>query len=117
MARMVMCGTPAEKCYGKNVQIPTSMASQTRGLKAHPTTEDAHKCYCRYLISIGYERLGAREFTKGPDEPILLLNKKSKFGGILRSGKSAGKGGASGGGGGSKKRFNAKGHGLILQKV
>jgi hypothetical protein len=57
-----------------------------RGVKVHATPQEAFACHARYLISQGYTRLGQREFHK-EGEPIRVLTKKSRFGGILRGGK------------------------------
>jgi hypothetical protein len=48
-------------------------------LQTHGSPEDAFRCKVRSLLLSGYQRIGPREFQK-PGEPILVLDKKSKFG-------------------------------------
>lgn len=52
----------------------------------HTSSESAYKCYSSYLISQGYIAHGAHGFI-GPSGAILILDKKSKFGAVMRSGK------------------------------
>ena len=86
----VCCGTPAANCTGGVV----TMNSGWRGFgldksaKVHNSNEEAFNCYSHYLQSIGYMRVGSREFET-PSGTILVLTKKSHFGSILRRGKSS----------------------------
>ena len=83
--RTFTCGVPRNECNGAEVQLTNSLKST--GIKVHGTSEQAFNCHVRYLLKQGYKRLGTREFTKDDDSPILILNKKSHFGGVFRQGK------------------------------
>jgi hypothetical protein len=85
VARKTMCGTPRQFCCGSVVKANKSLGG---GVSAHPTPEEAFKCYAQYLIKIGYIQVGNREFASPNDGPILLLTKKCRFGAPLRPGKS-----------------------------
>lgn len=90
MSTHVLCGTPKQFCSGSNPHMSKSL----EGVKVHADSEQAFKCYARYLVKErGYERIGSREF-KPPEGYVLVLNKKSNFGGKLRKGKSPKKGAA-----------------------
>jgi len=47
--------------------------------KIHGSPEDAFRCKKQSLIKQGYVQVGAREFKKG-DDPILVIDRRSKFG-------------------------------------
>lgn len=79
---VVMCGVPDEECSG--FKFPTDQHFIHK--KAHASHEEAFRCYARHLAKTGYRRISSREFQKG-DEPVLILTRKSQFGGRLRSGK------------------------------
>lgn len=84
MAERVLCGVPNTDCTGSayitQQQIPP---------KAHGSRGEAFRCMTRYLMSQGYERIGQREFRPPNGGCILVLTKKSRFGGRLRTGKRA----------------------------
>ena len=83
-AHKCLCGVPKERCSGAQGQTSNGL----KGSKTHSTPQEAFACYRRYLLKDGYIQVGNREFTKG-DGPIVVLTKKSKFGGkMLRGGKS-----------------------------
>lgn len=86
-----LCGTPNDSCVGAITQLNAGIRSRS---KAHATREDAFKCYQKWLLSQGYKKVGGREFAppEGVDDGyITLLNKKSKFGAIMRQGKAGSK--------------------------
>ena len=78
--RRYICGVPNLYCSGGNSETPVGI------MKCHQTPDEAFRCKCRYLTREGYVRIGSREFTKG-DGPVLVLPKKTHFGGVLRGGK------------------------------
>ncbi len=82
--RRFLCGVPENECTG-------SVTQNTKGWrgsrKSHVTREEAFTCKANNLVRHGYVRFGSKEFASPNDGPILLLNKKSKFGGVLRQGK------------------------------
>ena len=84
MAYRVLCGVPNVSCTGSayitKQQIPP---------KAHGSRDEAFRCMVKYLKSEGYERIGPREFRPPGGGYIKVLNKKSRFGGLLRTGKRA----------------------------
>jgi hypothetical protein len=85
--RMFTCGVPGEHCSGATVQ--TSAGIRGDVVYAHNTHEEAFKCRARYLVRVwGYQRVGQREFRPPDGGPILVLTKKSRFGGELRKGKA-----------------------------
>lgn len=79
-----LCGTPQDKCCGANSQV----ASALKNSKTHSTPQESFACYAAYLIGDGYTQVGPREFSKN-NGPILVLNKKSRFGCTLRGGKGS----------------------------
>lgn len=84
MSRRFLCGVPEESCFGST----TLMQKQWKGShKVHISREDAFKCHVRYLLSLGYTRLGAREFAPPNDGPVRVLTRSSRFGSELRWGK------------------------------
>ena len=84
--RRFTCGVPAKHCGGSSPIL--SFSIRTNILKCHGSPEQAFRCHARWLTQVeGYTRLGPREFTKGESSPVLVLTKKSKFGGVLRQGK------------------------------
>jgi hypothetical protein len=92
--RRYLCGVPDKQCEGSNVTINKT------GCKVHASSQEAFKCYCRFLVQEGYIKVGTREFQDPKDGYIRVLTKPSHFGAPLRLGK-LGEGGASGKG----KRF------------
>lgn len=92
MAQKYYCGVPDKECSGAT-HITNSMLNRAGCVKLHADSEDAFRCYRRWLISQGYEQVGPREFARGR-EPIRVLTRKSKFGTRMRAGK--GKEGATG---------------------
>lgn len=89
--RKILCGTPTKHCSGS--LTPTS-AWLGGAQRAHNSSEDAFRCYARYLVGVlGGEQVGGREFRlpEGNElgvSGVLVLTKKSRFGGELRPGKS-----------------------------
>ncbi len=86
MARsaLYLCGTPNEHCTGSKYTI-TSNANMPS--KAHSSRDEAFRCYKRHLLRLGYTQVGSREFQAPNGGRVLVLSKKSRFGGRLRSGK------------------------------
>jgi len=89
--RMYTCGVPAVDCNGSSVTTSFGIRCVRT---AHNSSTEAFKCRTRYLIKVlGYTKegptgpLGAREFCPPDGGPILVLTKKSRFGGVLRRGK------------------------------
>lgn len=84
-----LCGTPQEKCTGG---LKTANHGLRDAVKIHVTRESAFKCHRRYLLDQGFVQVGTREFIVPPGQAgegtVRVLNKKSKFGGELRPGKS-----------------------------
>lgn len=84
--RRFTCGVPSGHCAGSKPPM-LSFGIGTKVSKVHVTPEDAFRCYTRWLIrEEGYTRVGPREFSKDGG-PILMITKKSRFGGVLRKGK------------------------------
>jgi hypothetical protein len=84
-ARMcVMCGVPKEHCTGGNRQVSAGLR---KTIKAHSSAIEAYNCMARYLVKQGYTAKPNREFHK-EGEPVLVLTKKSRYGGALRGGKA-----------------------------
>lgn len=79
----VLCGVPKDQCQGAGYQTDQHLGTN----KAHANSTEAFKCYAHYLVTYeGYTRIGSREFRKD-GHPVLVLTKKSRFGGRLRMGK------------------------------
>jgi hypothetical protein len=91
MAKHYLCGTPPAECYGSytDTSARASEAAKQKMRKMHSTREEAFKCHCRYLLRTGHKRVGPREFET-PHGSVLVLTKKSHFGGELKRGKSEG---------------------------
>jgi hypothetical protein len=88
--RRYACGVPTNDCCGGIARMGPSGLSIT---KCHCTTEEAFKCYRRYLIKQGWKEVRSRVFEPPGGGPLRILDKKSKFGAPLRRGKSDDKGG------------------------
>ena len=82
--RKYLCGVNKADCTGDFTMLNSGMG---KSMKTHISSEDAFKCYSKFLIKQGYIRIGSREFFK-EGNPILVLTKKCRFGGILRRGKN-----------------------------
>ena len=83
--RFVMCGTPKEFCNGGNTDVNTGNLTE----RINGSSPEAFRCYKRYLLNqLGYEQVGAREFRAPDGSGILVLSKKTHFGGIFRQGKT-----------------------------
>ena len=80
--RAYLCGVSAENCIGTD-----AMVGGNEFIKVHSTRDEAFRCMQRHLVTQGYTQIGPREFAPPDDGPVLLLNKRSKFGGVLRRGK------------------------------
>lgn len=109
----IYCGVPIDNCTGQGVTLnaawtPDGNKNKKSG-KLHADRPQAFKCYCRYLESQGYKRVGAREFTLGDHSPVLMIDKKSKFGAEFRLGKASEK---------TKTRFTPRnGRGAVCEKI
>lgn len=79
-----LCGTPKEQCSAGLVGANNGLSGN---IKAHSTREEAFRCHVRHLLKQGYTRVGSREFASPNNGPVLVLAKKSHFGGVLRTGK------------------------------
>jgi len=64
-------------------------------MRAHGSSTDSFNCHARYLVAeCNAIQINPRDFCmNGGEGPIRTLTKKSRFGGVLRPGKSAGEGG------------------------
>ncbi len=111
-SRKVYCGVPVDQCNGQQVTLnalwqPDGVKNKKSG-KLHSSHEEAFSCHCRHLVSIGYKRVGQREF-ESPHGPILVLDKKSHFGSEFRKGKEGDK---------SSSRFTPmRGRGAIVESA
>lgn len=80
-----ICGTPLEYCSGGSVLLPKY------SVKAHNSPEEAFACFRRYLIrEMRYIAVAGcnRSFRPPDGGPVLVLTKKARYGGILRTGKA-----------------------------
>lgn len=60
--------------------------------KVHADSADAFKCHRKYLINIEkFVPLGSRELAAPDGSGVRVLTKQSRFGAILRGGKSGDK--------------------------
>lgn len=86
----VLCGTPSNKCSGAVLkQTSSSLKGRKEASKCHSSSEEAFRCYARYLMQdLGCVATGSRTFAPPDGGPVYLLDKKSKFGGKLRKGKN-----------------------------
>lgn len=74
-----MCKTPREHCSGAS---PTQEVPHAY----HGSREEAFRCTVRYYKQVlGYEQISPREFRT--PRGILVMDKVSKFGGLVRRGK------------------------------
>lgn len=80
----VMCGVPTNECQGA---ISASTNGMGPGNKMHSSHEEAKKCYKNWLLRKGYEQIGSREFRPPDGGPVLVLQRLSKFGSVMRTGK------------------------------
>lgn len=78
----ILCGVPQGECTGGLLKTDQQLGTT----KCHASREEAFRCMKRHLLNSGYKQVGSREFQIG-NEPILILPKKTKFGGRLRRGK------------------------------
>jgi hypothetical protein len=80
------CGVPKGHCSGGEPVLSHHLRKPP--LKVHNSSVEAFRCHARWLVNVeGYERVGNREFVDPNDGRILVLTKKSRFGGVLRQGK------------------------------
>lgn len=86
MSRRYLCGVPESECRGSIVSMHKMWQGSHR---VHSTRSDAFACHVAYLVSIGYERVGSREFQSPNGGPVRVLTKPSRFGAELRWGKEA----------------------------
>lgn len=64
-----LCGVPAEHCRSNGV---------------HDTCCQAFDCHVVYLLHLGYQQIGKREFVNPNDGSIRVLAKPRQFGGMSR---------------------------------
>ena len=83
--RAYFCGVPTHHCTGSDAVLSSHLRKEQP--KIHHSTESAFKCHAKWLLSQGYERRGSREFAEPNGGYIVVLTKKSRFGGVLRAGK------------------------------
>lgn len=104
--RKHLCGTPPQHCTGNQTQVSFGIRGSTSP-KTHTSPPEAFNCHRRWLVrEEGYVQVGPREFQKDGGA-VLILTKKSRFGGELRPGKTGEKS--------QGKRFEPKsGGGIIL---
>ena len=98
-SRKVFCGVPDPHCTGGVVTAnglwdwrrrSGGNNAAPKSAKLHHSHEEAFKCMCKHLRSEGYEQVGTREFAK-PDGPVLVLDKRTRFGMEWRKGKEGDK--------------------------
>ena len=87
-ANRYLCGTPDNSCTGSHAVLWEHIGKT----KTHSSHEEAFACYRRYLVEQGYTPIGSRAYSPPDGGPILVIDKKSRFGGWLRRGKSEGVG-------------------------
>lgn len=85
MSKRFACGTPSSNCTGGITQL--SHGIETKLSRTHSYSDEAHRCHMRYLMSLGCKPMGARELENPNTGAVLILSKKSKFGGKLKPGK------------------------------
>jgi|SRR3972149_3223285 len=80
------CGTPPECCSGSNFPMSSGISKDIK--KYHMDPPSAFNCYAHYLqTQKGYTKVDSRAFRPPDGGPIMVLTKKSRFGGELRGGK------------------------------
>jgi len=80
----ILCGVPQEYCAGGRLITDQMLGTN----KCHSSRSEAFRCKVDYLVNVlGYEQIGSREFSPSDGGPVLVLTKKMRFGGLLRSGK------------------------------
>jgi hypothetical protein len=98
----IACQVPASHCNAPLTDVNNNLLGQGRPRKLHSTHEEAFGCHARFLVAVGYERVGGREFRPPGGGAIMVLNKQTHYGTVFRTGKTPqGKGG---------KRFMPKSH-------
>lgn len=91
----VICGVHPDECLGF---MPSRLSHALDGMwprkagkkvhtKVHRTHEEAYQCKKRYLVRQGYTPRRNREFKPPDGGPILVLDKKCRYGAELRKGK------------------------------
>lgn len=79
------CGTPYQHCGGGIGQVSHALIGK---VKLHSSPQQAFNCHVKYLISQGYEKVGAREYKAPDGSGIRVLTRKSRFGSPMRPGKA-----------------------------
>ena len=79
------CGVPLNECGGAVMKTQSKLA----GVKLHGTRLQAFQCYTNFLKRRGYVQVddNVREYRHPEGGEIIMLPKKSKFGGEFRAGK------------------------------
>lgn len=80
-----LCGVPKENCSGSVANLSNSF--KNKGYRIHNSSGEAMKCMQRHLITLGYTKLGPREFQPPGGGPIRVLTKQIRFGAKMRPGK------------------------------
>ncbi len=74
--RKYICPVPIVECTG--TLTGTSAGIGDRGMqkarKLHASSDEARRCHCRYLHTLGYKQL-SRTTLESPDGPVLVLNR------------------------------------------
>jgi len=83
----VACQTPKKECTGGLTAVNNNLVGQGSPRKLHSSSEEAFQCYSSFLLRNGYTQVGSREFRQ-PDGGILMLSKRSRYGAVMRKGKS-----------------------------
>jgi hypothetical protein len=85
----VLCPTPEQYCVGADTSLPKMFKGNR---KTHGDGKDARNCYKKYLIRVlGYKQgdKANEMIPPDPEQPVLVLTRESRFGGMrLRSGKA-----------------------------
>lgn len=82
--RRVLCGVPREYCTGGKLITDQSLGTN----KCHISRGAAFDCRVNHLVNVlGYKQIGSKEFSPPDGGRILVLTKRIRYGGLLRSGK------------------------------
>lgn len=82
-----LCQTPQDQCGGSHRAMNHGLENIKK--RAHGSPSEAFRCHRRYLLAQGFTQVGGRDFSPpGNEGPVLVLTKKSRYGGKLRPGKT-----------------------------